>query len=427
MDPMIATNDPNPQMSEVTVSANGSTGETTSGSSRRVSKRTKSGRSVGTKRQTVSQSNANNDNNSSETNESQNTDNTETTDNLLSMPVLTASLVVTNDSGIEANEPTLDLNEANTQLNGNMNAENEANVCIDLTEDDSFVDYNSESDPEVQCISSVIRDQDLCIIRTNRRKGINRSPLKPNDDIIEIKDSLTLQNPMNGPNTQSMGSPSKRGVKKCIKCPVCLDESTVFDVSGRQLVSTTCGHLFCNELPVKSNRFEMKSECMRELNNQINSEMYASLVYMNMGAYFDSNKVARKGFAKFFTDQSHEEKEHAHKLVDYLNKRGANVNTLDVKMPVKNTWNNPKQALEDAIQLENEINDYIHKIHGIAEHTCLDPHLMDFLESEYLEEQMTSINQLTRLHTILSQMPDGVGEYLLDRQILEGKVEPKDL
>ncbi|CAG2103387.1 unnamed protein product [Medioppia subpectinata] len=131
MDPMITTNDPNPQMSEVTVSANGSTGETTSGSSRRVSKRTKSGRSVGTKRQTVSQSNANNDNNSSETNESQNTDNTETTDNLLSMPVLSASLVVTNDSGIEANEPTLDLNEANTQLNGNMNAENEANVCID--------------------------------------------------------------------------------------------------------------------------------------------------------------------------------------------------------------------------------------------------------------------------------------------------------
>jgi len=182
-----------------------------------------------------------------------------------------------------------------------------------------------------------------------------------------------------------------------------------------------------NELPVKSNRFEMKSECMRELNHQINSELYASLVYMNMGAYFDNNKVARKGFSRFFTEQSREEKEHAHKLIDYLNKRGANVNTLDVKMPVKNTWNGPKQALEDAIQLENEINDYIHKIHGIAEHTCLDPHLMDFLESEYLEEQMSSINQLTRLHTMLSQMQGGVGEYLLDRQLLDGKVDSKDI
>ena len=53
--------------------------------------------------------------------------------------------------------------------------------------------------------------------------------------------------------------------------------------------------------------------------------------------------------------------------------------------------------------------------------------LMDFIEGEYLEEQMSSINQLTRILTILTQMQNGVGEYLLDRQLLEGHVEPKDL
>jgi len=250
MDQTIPTNDPNSQMSEVTAAENGSTEETTSGSSRRVSKRSNSSRNVGRKRQTVSHNSVNNnENNSSETNDSQNTDNTDTTDNLLSMPVLSTSSVVTTDSGIEVNEQTQDLNETNDhQLNG-INDENETNECIDLTEDDSFVmDNNSESDPEVQCISSVIRDQDLCIIRdksrTNRRKGTDRSPLKPNDDIIEIKDSQTLQIPITG-STQS-GSPSKRSVKKCIKCPVCLDESTVFEVSSRQLVSTVCGHLFCD-------------------------------------------------------------------------------------------------------------------------------------------------------------------------------------
>ena len=52
---------------------------------------------------------------------------------------------------------------------------------------------------------------------------------------------------------------------------------------------------------------------------------------------------------------------------------------------------------------------------------------MDFIESEYLEEQVDSINQLTRLHTILSKMQDGVGEYMLDRQLLEGHAQPKDL
>lgn len=50
------------------------------------------------------------------------------------------------------------------------------------------------------------------------------------------------------------------------------------------------------------------------------------------GAHFDNNKVARKGFAKFFGQQSREEKEHAHKLADYVNKRGGTVSTLDVKV-----------------------------------------------------------------------------------------------
>jgi len=52
---------------------------------------------------------------------------------------------------------------------------------------------------------------------------------------------------------------------------------------------------------------------------------------------------------------------------------------------------------------------------------------MDFLKSEYFEEQIDSINQLTRIITILSQMQDGIGEYLLDRQLLEGNITPKDL
>jgi len=182
---------------------------------------------------------------------------------------------------------------------------------------------------------------------------------------------------------------------------------------------------FSDEIPIVSNRYVLKSDCLHQLNIQVNNELYASMVYMNMGAYFDNNKVARKGFAKFFSDQSREEKEHSHKLVDYINKRGGIVDVLKVKMPDKNVWDSPRHALEDALKLENDFNDYIHKIHSIAEHTCQDPHLMDFLESEYLEEQISSVNQLKRLITMLSQMDGGVGEYLLDRQLLEGKITPE--
>lgn len=44
-------------------------------------------------------------------------------------------------------------------------------------------------------------------------------------------------------------------------------------------------------------------------------------------------------------------------------------------MPTKNAWVNGKEALEDALRLENNVNDYIYKIHGISEHLCQDPHV----------------------------------------------------
>ena len=52
---------------------------------------------------------------------------------------------------------------------------------------------------------------------------------------------------------------------------------------------------------------------------------------------------------------------------------------------------------------------------------------MNFIESEFLEEQVSSINQLKRLVTIASNMNGGLGEYLLDRQLLSGQISKDEL
>lgn len=52
---------------------------------------------------------------------------------------------------------------------------------------------------------------------------------------------------------------------------------------------------------------------------------------------------------------------------------------------------------------------------------------MDFLESEFMEEQIDSINQLKRLIAIIAKMDNGMGEYLLDRQLLSGSVGKDEL
>ena len=47
---------------------------------------------------------------------------------------------------------------------------------------------------------------------------------------------------------------------------------------------------------------------------------------------------------------------------------------------------------------------------------------MNFLENEFVEEQISSISKLTKLSTILMNAGDGQGEYLVDRDLLEGKL-----
>ncbi|XP_053454685.1 ferritin heavy chain-like [Nycticebus coucang] len=55
------------------------------------------------------------------------------------------------------------------------------------------------------------------------------------------------------------------------------------------------------------------------INRQINLELYASYVYLSMSYYIDRNDVALKNFAKYFLHQSHEEREHAEKLMKLQN------------------------------------------------------------------------------------------------------------
>lgn len=169
--------------------------------------------------------------------------------------------------------------------------------------------------------------------------------------------------------------------------------------------------------------YTLHESCKENIQAQINEEMRASLVYMHMAGYFDRNSVARKGFAKLFKKSSWEEKEHAEKFISYLNKRGSGMEVLNVTMPKQSVWSNARFALEDAIALEMELNDKLHALHSTAEKKCKDAHLTHFLEEQYLEEQVHSIDKFTRYKSILMAMVGGMGEYLLDRELQEEKDE----
>lgn len=72
--------------------------------------------------------------------------------------------------------------------------------------------------------------------------------------------------------------------------------------------------------------------------------------------YFDRSDVALPGLYKYFKKASDEEREHAMKFLTYQNKRGGDVVLTDIQAPSRRDWNNAKDAMTEALQLEKKVN-----------------------------------------------------------------------
>ena len=75
--------------------------------------------------------------------------------------------------------------------------------------------------------------------------------------------------------------------------------------------------------------------------------------------YFDRDDVALNGIHKYFKKASDEEREHAMKLMRYLNKRGGRITLKDIEAPDKNEWDKAEDAFLSALDLEKKVNEVI--------------------------------------------------------------------
>lgn len=160
--------------------------------------------------------------------------------------------------------------------------------------------------------------------------------------------------------------------------------------------------------------FHQESEAA--INKQINMELTASYTYLNMAQSMDHVDVAYPGFHKFFKKCSDEERDHAEKFMKYQNKRGGSVVFQPINKPNKDLYTEPLEALEDALQLEKDVNEAIINLHKIAE-THNDNQMMDFLEGEFLEEQVDAIKELGDMITRLKRVGPGLGTYQFDKDL----------
>lgn len=168
-------------------------------------------------------------------------------------------------------------------------------------------------------------------------------------------------------------------------------------------------------------RQNFSRECEEGINDQINMELYSSYVYLSMATYFDRDDVALKGFANYFKKASQEEREHGEKFIKYQNERGGRVVLKEIKAPGKDNWGSGLDAMQEALKLEKVVNESLLNLHAIAT-KMNDPQFCDFLETEFLIEQIKAIKEISDHITNLVRVGPGLGEYMYDRtSMLEEK------
>merc|ERR1712062_309825 len=161
-------------------------------------------------------------------------------------------------------------------------------------------------------------------------------------------------------------------------------------------------------------RQNYREDCEALVNKQINMELYASYVYMSMAYYFDRDDVAYKGFSSFFKKNSDEERDHGEKFIQYQNRRGGKVVFQDIAKPTTMERGTPLEAMEAALELEKTVNQSLLDMHKAADG---DAHLCDFLEANFLDEQVDAIKEISVWITKLKRTGPGLGFHLIDKDI----------
>ena len=167
-------------------------------------------------------------------------------------------------------------------------------------------------------------------------------------------------------------------------------------------------------------RQNFHEECEAGINKQINMELYASYVYLSMSYYFDRDDVALPGFRKYFKKSSDEERGHAEKLMKYQNMRGGRIVLKAIEKPAVEDWVSGIHAMRAALELEKTVNQALLDLHAVAT-AHNDAQMCDFLESEYLKEQVEAIKEISDYVTNLQRVGTGLGEYMFDKETLHGE------
>jgi bacterioferritin B len=132
---------------------------------------------------------------------------------------------------------------------------------------------------------------------------------------------------------------------------------------------------------------------IQAFNEQIGNEMGASMQYIALASYFDSETLPE--LAKFFYRQSEEERTHAMRFVKFINDVGGKVEIPALPAP-KSDFASADEAVSKALEWEEEVTRQIYDLVEIAraDRNYVGIRFLDWFVAEQLEEVTTMTDLL---------------------------------
>lgn len=138
------------------------------------------------------------------------------------------------------------------------------NNVVDLTRDSS-TDSSIDSSPVIVCVNRIYRGDPVMQLpscRFSHSGVLGRTLSDTDDDILEVaesNDANEVNTSVTEPSTSSSEDSAGKTPSKKICCPICLDDEETIKRRKRRLMSTTCGHVFCDKC-IRS-AVQMQSKC----------------------------------------------------------------------------------------------------------------------------------------------------------------------
>lgn len=130
----------------------------------------------------------------------------------------------------------------------------------------------------------------------------------------------------------------------------------------------------------------MPDDLAAAFNDQITMELGSSVAYLQMAAHFEGENLT--GMAGWMRMQAEEEKNHAHRFMDFVLDRGNRVKLGSIEAP-QSHFESVEQVFSTALSQEQTVTRAIHDLYRLASDNgdlAAYPFLQEFIEEQNEEE-----------------------------------------